>query len=81
MGAKLVTLVFLEDGLALDKRQYQDWREVQEAHAGYKASLGPWTVDELFEYFSHDYAEGQAPFARRQVERFLEADAVVLPDT
>ncbi len=81
MSAEEVTLVFLEEGLALDKRPYDEWRAVQDAHPSYKTSLGPWTVEELFDYFEHDYAPGEEPFSRPRVEAFMRGDALVLRET
>jgi hypothetical protein len=75
--------VFLRSGLLLSRRPYADWREVQDAHDDYLTSLGPWTAEEIADYFAHDYTSDDArwPFSRRQVEAFFASSAETLCQT
>lgn len=45
-------LIYLRSGAALLSRNpYADWREIQDEWHDYMTSLGPWTADEVVEFF------------------------------
>lgn len=67
-------MVFTRGGVVLDKRPYEDWRQVQDQFNDYVTSLGPYTLDGLFEYFALDYEPGREPFRRAEVEQFVASD-------
>ncbi len=48
-------IVFCQSEMLLSKRYYKDWREIQRDYEDYKASLGPWTIDQVIEYLTLDY--------------------------
>ncbi len=50
-----ITIVYTESGMCLTTAVYSHWREVQDAFTDYKASLGPYTVDELIEFLELDF--------------------------
>lgn len=50
-----IHIVFRESEMLLTKRDYRGWREIQDAYEDYKASLGPYTIDEVIEYLMMDY--------------------------
>lgn len=59
-------LVFTESNIVLDKKQYEDWRKIQDAYPDYKASLGPWSLDEVIDFLDHEY-NNLLPIASIQV--------------
>ncbi len=61
-----LTIVHTEYGMCLTTTQFADWREVQEAFSGYKASLGPWQLPEVLEYLPIEYPSDR-PFAEESV--------------
>jgi hypothetical protein len=62
-------LVFTESNIVLDKRQYEDWRKIQDAYPDYKASFGPWSLDEIIDFLSFEY-DNLLPSATVQVNDF-----------
>jgi len=62
-------LVFTESNIVLDKRQYEGWRQIQDAYPDYKASLGPWSLDEIIDFLSFEY-DNLLPSATTQVNDF-----------
>jgi hypothetical protein len=62
-------LVFTESNIVLDKRQYEDWRQIQDAYPDYKASFGPWNLDEVIDFLSFEY-DNLLPSAIAQVNDF-----------
>jgi len=69
----LLYVIYLESRMLLSKRCYSSWRQIQDEFADYKASLGPWPVAEVLDFFRTDYPS-HCPFTREQVERFLLSD-------
>ncbi len=65
-----ITIVHTRRGMLLSKRKYGDWREVQDSFDDYKTSLGPYALDELWEYLNIEYP-GAVPFDRDEVDSFL----------
>jgi hypothetical protein len=76
----LAHLVFLRSGLLLSKRRYSSWREIQDEFDGYHASLGPWTAEEIRDYFEHDYSadDSRWPLSRDQLAAFFASNAEVV---
>ncbi len=72
----MLTLVYLRNAVLLSKRDYRDWREAQDQFFDFKASLGPYNVDELFEVLDAEYPEGM--FIRAQVEAFIASNAELM---
>lgn len=62
--------------MLLSKKPYGSWREVQDEYENYKASLGPWSHDQVIEYLSDEYQDIQ-PSPREQVEALLPAPELV----
>jgi hypothetical protein len=74
-------LVFLRaGGLMLVKRPDATWRQLQAEYADYVTSLGPWTADELVDYFPLDYGDDDRrwPFTRRAIAEFMAAPGAVV---
>lgn len=66
-------IVFTDKALGLTK-DLSSWRTLQDRFAGYKASLGPYSIDEVVAYFTADYPVTGPPFSREQIEAFMTDD-------
>ena len=66
-------IIYLESRMLLSKKQYSDWRDIQDEFPDYKTSLGPWPVAEVLDFLRTEYPS-RPPFAPEQVARFLESD-------
>lgn len=75
-----VYYIILEDCVLLSKKRYNDWREIQnEYYDNFKTCLGPWTYEELINYFEDDFAnENRWPFDRETMINFFEGTEVTL---
>lgn len=75
-------LVFLRSGVVLAKRPQADWRSIQDEFDDYMTSLGPWTVEEMLDYFEHEYGKDTRwPVSRDHVVSFFASDATTLQAT
>ncbi len=68
----LLHIIYTESGVHLSKESYSSWREIQEVFSDYKASLGPWDVDEVVEFLGQEYAKLSPP-ASVQIAEFLQS--------
>ncbi|KAB7679407.1 hypothetical protein GBN23_06940 [Plesiomonas shigelloides] len=68
-----ITIIHLEDGMLISKENYESWREIQDEYETYKASLGPWEVEETIEYLGDEYAN-MYPSAGVQVGALLQGN-------
>ena len=68
-----ITIVHTRRGMLLSKRTYRDWREVQDSFDDYMTSLGPYALDELWDYLESEYPRA-APFDRDEVDSFVADD-------
>jgi hypothetical protein len=68
------------DGMLLSKKQYSDWREIQDEYENYMTSLGSFSIDELVMFLSEQYGtdEGNWGFSQEEIRSFMESDALVL---
>ncbi len=75
-----VYYVILEDGILLSKKDYKHWREIQdEYYETFKASLGPWTYEELICYLEDDLKnENRWPFVKDKLNDFFKDNEIVL---
>lgn len=69
-----IYIIYTETEVLLSRRSFGSWREIQEAYATYRSSLGPWSVDEVVEYLEYEYRD-LWPSARVQVDSFLAGGA------
>lgn len=54
-GDQRVHIVILESAMLLSKKLYSGWREIQDEYDDYKASLGPWSAEEIQSFFQDEY--------------------------
>ncbi len=59
-------IIYTEQEMLLSKRVYSSWQEIQVEFTDYKASLGPWTEEEIIEYLADEYSDLE-PSAEQQV--------------
>lgn len=76
-----VYLIYLKpDRMLLSRKQYSDWREIQDEFESYLTSVGAFSLDELVNFLSEEYGtdEGKWGFTREEIRSFMESDAIVL---
>ena len=73
-------LVYLRSGaVLLSRKPYVDWREIQDEWDDYMTSLGPWTADEVLEFFRDDFGdEDRWPFTAEAVRGFAVSERTVM---
>lgn len=74
-------LVYLRSGaVLLSRKPYADWREIQDEWDDYMTSLGPWTVEDVVDFFQQQYGsdERRWPFSAAEVEAFAQSDREVM---
>lgn len=65
-----LVLVFIDDDILVSKKAYACWRDIQAQYDDFKASLGPWSNEDMINWLDEEYG-GLFPTARQQVEQFL----------
>lgn len=63
-------LVYTDTDILLSKRVDTTGRNVEDAHASFKTSLGPWVAAEVIAFLADEYP-GVSPLADVQVAEFL----------
>jgi hypothetical protein len=73
-------IVYCDDRMLLDKGPYGDWRAVQESYADYKASLGPYSEEDIVHFLRDDWGrdEAQWPFSRDSIAAFFRSEQRLL---
>ena len=71
--------IILEDVVLLSKKQYNNWKEIQdEYYEKYKASLGPWTYEELISYLEDDFGtELNWPFNKEKLADYFRNNEMI----
>ena len=65
-------IVFTVSEVILSKLEYESWRELQNDFHDYKASLGPWSEEEVIDYLMNEYPNIK-PSALQQVTKLKES--------
>lgn len=76
-GSPTAHLVYLRSGpMVLTRKPYADWRRIQDEHGDdFMTSLGPWTEEDILDFFSIDFGdEARWPFTRQQIADFFRSD-------
>jgi hypothetical protein len=73
-------IVFRKNCVCIVKNASADWRDLQARFADYKASLGPWSAEQVANYWSLDYGTDKSkwPFQREEIEAFARSETDVL---
>ena len=65
--------------VVLTKKQYSDWKEVQNDYSNYATSLGPWSKEDLISYLKDDFkSEEDWTFSKKEIEDFFASDEQIL---
>jgi len=62
-------IIYTDSNVVLSKKKYGEWIQIQEEFPDYKASLGPWSLDEVIDYLDDEY-DNLLPSASIQVNEF-----------
>jgi hypothetical protein len=76
-----VHVIYLRpDGMIISKRPYSDWREIQDEYDDFMTSLGPYTEEDLLDFFEQQYGLDDArwAFSRERMREFMASDETVL---
>jgi hypothetical protein len=73
-------IVYCVSRMLLDRRQYDSWRDIQDAYPDYKTSLGPWSEAEIVGFLGDDFGTDDSgwPFTRQAIADFFRSDAQFL---
>lgn len=66
--------------MLLSKKQYSDWRAIQDEYESYMTSLGAFSVEELVNFLSEEYGNDESAwgFSGEEIRSFMKSDAIVL---
>ncbi len=69
-------LVYLRTGpVVLTREPFAHWREIQDRYDDYMTSLGPYTEQDVIEFFEQDFSdEARWPFSRERLRAFFASD-------
>jgi hypothetical protein len=76
-----VYLIYLRpDRMLLSRKRYSDWREIQDEYENYMTSVGPFSVEEVLNFLSEQYAgeEEKWGFSGEEIRSFMESGTMVL---
>ena len=65
-------IIYTQDDVLLSKKSYASWREIQKEFQSYKASLGPWPIEEVIKFLADEYSN-LVPSAKEQVNAFIQS--------
>lgn len=68
-------IIYTDANLVISKKKYTGWEQIQHEYLGYKASLGPWSEDEVIEFLEDEY-DNLFPNAATQINEFLNSSLV-----
>lgn len=74
-------LIYLRSGaVLLSRKPYADWREIQDEWDDYMTSLGPWTEEDVVDFFQQQYGldEARWPFTAEAVAAFAASERVAM---
>ena len=78
----LVHLIYLRSDreLIVSKKRYLHWREIQDEYEDYMASLGPWSEEEIIDFFRVDSGKNETewPFSSAAIHDFMKSDDQIL---
>ncbi|MEP0356141.1 hypothetical protein [Paraglaciecola sp.] len=60
-------IIYTDSNVVLSKKKYAKWIQIQEEFPDYKASLGPWSFNEVIDYLEGEY-DNLLPSATIQVK-------------
>ena len=75
-------IVFRRNRVSIVKSSSADWHELQRRFEDYMSSLGPWSQQQVTDYWTLDYGndERKWPFQRKDIDTFVKSEAEVLEE-
>ena len=70
-------LIYTDSNVVLSKKKYADWIQIQEDYPDYKASLGPWDLDEMIDFLNEEY-DNLLPSASVQVNELSSSSLITM---
>ena len=50
-----LSIIYTKDDVLLSTKKYSSWREIQEEFDDYKASFGPWSIEDVTDFLRLEY--------------------------
>lgn len=77
------TLIYLDNGdMVLTKKEYHDWREIQDEWEHYQANLMPLAYENIMDFFETDFKEEENwPFSKDELIQFFAGEAEMIYST
>ncbi len=69
LGTTFMYIIYTDTQVFLSKKTYISWHEIQLEYENYKASLGPWSIEEVTDFLNNEYLDLE-PSAIEQVMFF-----------
>lgn len=66
--------------MIISKKPYSGWREIQDEHENFMTSLGPYTEEDLLDFFEQQYGFDDArwAFSRERMREFMASGEMTL---
>lgn len=66
--------------MIISKKPYSGWREIQDEYEDFMTSLGPYTGEDLLDFFEQQYGfdDGRWAFSRERMREFMASDETLL---
>lgn len=71
-------IIYTTQAMLLSREPFSSWQEIQDRHADYQASLGPWSEAEVIDYLTAEYPD-LSPDAATQVALLRAGPALARP--
>lgn len=68
-----IHIIYLKERMVLSKKRYSGWREIQDDYDDYTTSLGPWTAQEVIDFFRDDFPKSPLPFSEARIRAFMDS--------
>jgi hypothetical protein len=77
-----IHIIYLDNNIVLTKKNYSCWRQIQDEYPTYKTSLGPWSIEDIIDFFEDDFGkdESQWPFERKIIKKFFSSDEIIIQE-
>ncbi|HEX8558047.1 MAG TPA: type II CAAX endopeptidase family protein [Pyrinomonadaceae bacterium] len=79
-GARVHLVYLRPEGMLITKKQYADWRQIQDEHENFMTSLGPFDEEDVLDFFENQYGADEARWGvtRAEIRRFMASDETTL---
>ena len=76
-----VYMIFLDEEVLLSKKEYSNWRDIQdEYYMHFKTSFPAMRKEDIIQYYVSDYGADDAkwPFSRKKIQDFFNSEDTIL---